>query len=128
MLRIFSRSLVAGLAPCSLSSSFATIRTKQEFRHVFWVTVVAEPRRLGNHEWLHPCVANAPRRAVRPNPSFEARPNGKPPAPGRWYMVIIFTGPGLASCRRSRLNSNVRPREKCHSMSLVGLFSQSRAY
>src|SRR5688572_10948798 len=44
---------------------------------------------------------------VRPNPSFEARPNGKPPGPGRWY-AYIFTGPGLASCRWSRLNSNVR--------------------
>jgi len=47
---------------------------------------------------------------VRPNPSFEARPNGKPPGPARWY-AYIFTGPGLASCRRSRLNSNVRPRK-----------------
>ena len=44
---------------------------------------------------------------MTPNPSFEARPNGKPPGPGRWY-AYIFTGPGLASCRRSRLNSNVR--------------------
>ena len=48
---------------------------------------------------------------VTPNPSFEARPNGKPPGPGRWY-AYIFTGPGLASCRRSRLNSNVRPHMK----------------
>jgi len=49
-------------------------------------------------------------RKARPNPSFEARPNGKPPGPGRWY-AYIFTGPGLASCRWSRLNSNVRPRK-----------------
>ncbi len=48
-----------------------------------------------------------PPRAVLPNPSFEARPNGKPPGPGRWYGYI-FTGPGLASCHWSRLNSNVR--------------------
>jgi len=46
-----------------------------------------------------------------PNPSVEARPNGKPPGPGRWH-VYIFTGPGLASCRRPRLTSNVRPRTK----------------
>ena len=45
---------------------------------------------------------------VRPNPSFEARPNGRPPGPGRWYAYIV-TGPGLASCRWSHLNSNVRP-------------------
>jgi len=47
-------------------------------------------------------------RTATPNPSFEARSNGKPPGPGRWY-AYIFTGPGLASCRWSRLNSNVRP-------------------
>ncbi len=44
---------------------------------------------------------------VRPNPSFEARPNGRPPGPGRWH-AYIFTGPCLASCRWPRLNSNVR--------------------
>jgi len=32
--------------------------------------------------------------APRPNPSFEARPNGKPPSPGRWYAVH-FHRPGL---------------------------------
>ena len=47
------------------------------------------------------------RREVTPNPSFEARPNGRPPGPGRRY-AYIFTGPRLASCRWSRLNSNVR--------------------
>jgi hypothetical protein len=48
-----------------------------------------------------------------PNPSFEARPNGKPPgpAPGKVY----HPSPGLALYRRSRLNSNVRQRK---SMSL----------
>ena len=47
-------------------------------------------------------------RQPRPNPSVEARPNGRPPGPGWWY-AYIFTSPGLASCRRSRLTSNVRP-------------------
>jgi hypothetical protein len=29
------------------------------------------------------------------NPSFEARPNGKPPGPGRWYAVHFHRpGPG----------------------------------
>ena len=46
-------------------------------------------------------------RTARPNPSVEARPNGRPPGPGWWY-AYIFTSPGLASCRRSRLTSNVR--------------------
>ncbi len=49
-----------------------------------------------------------------PNPSFEARPNGKPPGPGRWHGYII-TGPGLASYRWSRLNSNVR-HQKSHRL------------
>ena len=44
------------------------------------------------------------------NPSVEARPNGRPPGPVWWY-AYIFTSPGLASCRRSRLTSNVRPLE-----------------
>ena len=35
-------------------------------------------------------------RGVRPNPSFEARPNGKPPGPGRWYAVHFHRpGPGV---------------------------------
>jgi len=55
------------------------------------------------------------RQNATPNPSFEARPNGKPPGPGRWY-AYIFTDPGLASCRRSRFNSNVRPRETCRAV------------
>ena len=34
--------------------------------------------------------------AVLPNPSFEARPNGKPPGPGRWYAVHFHRpGPGV---------------------------------
>jgi hypothetical protein len=54
---------------------------------------------------MNDCTASgAPK---TPNPSFEARPNGKPPGPSRRYGYI-FTGPGLASCRWSRLNSNVR--------------------
>ena len=32
---------------------------------------------------------------VMPNPSFEARPNGKPPGPGWWYGVHFHQpGPG----------------------------------
>jgi len=32
---------------------------------------------------------------VRPNPSFEARPNGKPPGPGHGYAVHYpWPGPG----------------------------------
>jgi len=54
-------------------------------------------------------------RKVTPNPSVEARPNGKPPGPGRWY-AYIFTGPGLASCRQSRLTSNVRRRKTYHTL------------
>ncbi len=46
-----------------------------------------------------------------PNPSVEARPNGRPPGPGWWY-AYIFTSPGLASCRWSRLTSNVRRHAK----------------
>ena len=53
------------------------------------------------------------RREVTPNPSFEARPNGRPPGPGRRY-AYIFTGPRLASCRWSRLNSNVRPQKETY--------------
>ena len=35
-------------------------------------------------------------RARTPNPSFEARPNGKPPGPGRWYGVHFHRpGPGV---------------------------------
>ena len=33
---------------------------------------------------------------LMPNPSFEARPNGKPPGPGRWYAVHFHRpGPGV---------------------------------
>jgi len=33
---------------------------------------------------------------ARPNPSFEARPNGKPPGPARWYAVHFHrAGPGV---------------------------------
>ena len=44
---------------------------------------------------------------VVPNPSLEARPNGRPPGPV-WRYAYIFASPGLASCRWSRLSSNVR--------------------
>ena len=62
---------------------------------------------------------------VRPNPSVEARPNGRPPGPVRWYGYI-FTSPDLASCGRSRLTSNVRPRKiQTHGGSMQQLISQS---
>ena len=32
-----------------------------------------------------------------PNPSFEARPNGKPPGPGQWHTVHFYwPGPGVS--------------------------------
>ena len=35
-------------------------------------------------------------RTLTPNPSFKARPNGKPPGPGRWYGVHFHRpGPGV---------------------------------
>ena len=58
-------------------------------------------RYLGSRDGAVPvaCGAkgNARRlRAVLPNPSFEARPNGKPPGPGRWYAVHFHRpGPGV---------------------------------
>ena len=53
-----------------------------------------------------------------PNPSLEARPNGMPPGPV-WRYAYIFASPGLASCRWSRLSSNVRPHKK-HSRMPTG--------
>ena len=58
--------------------------------------------------------------AVRPNPSVEARPNGRPPGPGWWY-AYIFTSPGLASFRWPRLTSNVRHHTKHDSWRLPAL-------
>ena len=49
-------------------------------------------------------------RRAEPNPSLEARPNGRPPGPV-WRYAYIFANPGLASCRWSRLSSNVRPQK-----------------
>ena len=44
----------------------------------------SQPRRLREHG------------AARPNLSFEARPNGKPPGPGRWHTVHSHRpGPGV---------------------------------
>ena len=46
----------------------------------------------GTTEFQDSC---APRTAP-PNPSFEARPNGKPPGPARWYAVHFHrAGPGV---------------------------------
>ena len=45
--------------------------------------------------------------ASRPNPSVEARPNGKPPGPRGGLVIILLAG--LAPYRRPRLTSNVRP-------------------
>ena len=44
------------------------------------------------HQSSQSCISPPP----RPNPSFEARPNGKPPAPGRWYAVH-FHRPGAGA-------------------------------
>ncbi len=69
---------------------------------------VRRSQRCKNSRHFQPCKNRTTGRCrVRPNPSFEARPNGKPPGPGRWY-AYIFTGPGLTSYRWYRLNSNVR--------------------
>ena len=60
-------------------------------------------RRTIPHEHLlpHKCGLT-PRSRRGPTASHQARAGG---------TLYIFTGPGLASCRRSRLNSNVRPRK-----------------
>ena len=55
---------------------------------------------------------------MMPNPSLEARPNGRPPGRGRWYGYI-FTGPGLASYRRARLSSNVSRQESSRPLKLL---------
>ena len=47
------------------------------------------PGCLADQQW-HALAKDAMQRCmqtVTPNPSFEARPNGKPPAPGRWHTV-----------------------------------------
>ena len=56
------------------------------------------PARLGNG--VEESVANptsvASSHAVMPNTSLEARPNGRPPGPGRWYGVHFHRpGPGV---------------------------------
>ena len=44
---------------------------------------------------LNPRSANS-NVVLRPNPSVEARPNGRPPGPGRWYAVHFHRpGPGV---------------------------------
>ena len=48
--------------------------------------------------------------AALPNHSLKRSANGRPPGPGRWYAVH-FHRPGLASCRRRPLSSNVRQRK-----------------
>ena len=47
--------------------------------------------------------------ARRLTPSLKRSANGRPPGPVRGASSI-HRSPGLASCRRSRLTSNVRPR------------------
>ena len=56
------------------------------------------------------CGKTLQRRRARPNPSLKRSTNGRPPSPGWWYSYI-FTSPGLASCRRCPLSSNVMPRQ-----------------
>jgi len=48
---------------------------------------------------------------VRPNPSLKRSANGRPPGPV-WRYAVHFASPGLASCRRRPLSSNVRQSEK----------------
>ena len=54
-------------------------------------------------------------RRAEPNPSLEARPNGRPPGPV-WRYAYIFASPGLASCRWSRLSSNVRHQNRVRAV------------
>jgi len=46
---------------------------------------------------------------VPPNPSVEARPNGKPPGPRGALVIIRLAGPGVIPVRPP--HSNVRPRK-----------------
>ena len=67
---------------------FAPLRTLKEVSATF----VAR-RRPSSHSHAMPQV---PQDASTPNPSFEVRPNGKPPGPGRWYAVHFHRpGPGV---------------------------------
>jgi hypothetical protein len=50
-------------------------------------------------------------RRLRPNPSLKRSANGRPPGPA-WRYAYIFASPGLASCRRRPLSSNVRQRSQ----------------
>ena len=47
------------------------------------------------------------RQRARPNPSLKRSANGRPPGPA-WRYAVHFPSPGLASCRRRPLSSNVR--------------------
>ena len=59
-----------------------------------------------------------------PNSSLKRSANGRPPGPVWWY-AYIFTSPGLASCRRSRLTSNVRPHQN-HAAAVARFVTQRR--
>ena len=93
-------------------------------RRKHWISVSSSGRRLlarelsvisrgGLNAW-HPTIAGAEREAIEasnqeiansrypaslralPNPSLEARPNGRPPGPGRRYAVHFRQpGPGV---------------------------------
>ena len=63
-------------------------RWQFEPRHGF----AAEFRVVAVAKAESPCIPPT----TTPNPSFEARPNGKPPGPGRWYAVHFHRpGPGV---------------------------------
>ena len=51
------------------------------------------PRRVAQARGHSAGAVRCRHRRPRPNPSVEARPNGKPPGPGRWYAVH-FHRPG----------------------------------
>ena len=95
-------------AATSIGGSTAVLPRRLEYlaRHggqrgarTFWLQATR------NNQTLAQAIASAHR--ALPNPSVEARPNGRPPGPV-WRYAYIFTSPGLASCRRRPLSSNVR--------------------
>ena len=69
-----------------------------------WLEYVARHRRQrgAGSFWSEPRGTTKPWQAIasahraRPNPSVEARPNGRPPGPGWWYAVHFHQpGPGV---------------------------------
>jgi hypothetical protein len=85
------------------AGSFATHASTSSARSARTALGRAVPRLPCSHA---PCALLP---AGRPNPSVKARPNGMPPGPRGAFWFIMHRA-GLASYRRSRLTSNVRPR------------------